>query len=1081
MKENILDCNNILTEAKADQEKFKQWLKDGSSFAFQGELADGQEKYVTELLNDFLALKPRIKSPYNDFYYWMKNSTFGKFHDYIEDLKDEVYQKQSVKQREKDGAELIYSDDTWKVYHIKNYEASAKYGKGTKWCITGTDRWNDGNSGKETFQQYHDHNHVEFYFFIKNGTEKYAVALYPDGETTEIFNAEDVSIAYIPDAPHIEDFPDVSSKDDKKLLINAIASGQIDEGILLGAIEEICNDNDSRDLFITTNPEVASSVLEEKIPDGYLEFAAVLDGKLTKEDYESITGEKLTDEDIEYGWGGDLPEINVSDQYATKAEACNEANFKKHKYWIFFTDYDYWDNSDLFYADDLVGLLNNIYQMLDFQSMYEFVEAIADTILYQIKFGRLDKEAIKDVGVSDEYINSLGESLHLSESEDSDYESLVEASIKNINDFLDEYGFEVELVEDYEPEDYEQDALGLFLNSIQDNASTFPIWLNKEAIINGSKEFEYDGLDIAIMTTIAHEVGHGIFNYLEDFYELDRSEEEDMVEEFARDYYDNNLADDTLYKILQDYMIEDEDTVVESLRKSLKEFYTQGTNFDNFDNEQFDNIILTDELYKVKNMFNNEGEYRGIYDASNDVVGMCELELDIHQNISDMFDACWVEGEDEKPDLNRFITFDKSSDIKDSIEAEVDYVEENLLIYEYSNFYFVNLEGEKEFNFESTKLYEVLGKPLHKYIAYKHSYKSNKGVELTQVESLKESSKYDSAEELLKECGDLVYHATYKDQLENIYKEGLHNFWFGIEASECLDMIEYNHDKLEDEIVIAIPTKYLDVSDCDFTVDTGDGYSDTWAGTGIYNGTITKDKFEYIYDVDEDKYLDESLTEMRGKGNISDRKVVQYIEECIEEMKKINFGFPEEDVLTYDDIDCEEGDTARTFGTMYLPHNGEGNFKLVLNRHMFNEPEEAIKNTILHELCHYVVDKIALDCGAIYSKNGKWYLNNRDFYNAKDYTGHGKLWKFVASKVSNATGQDITRTNSYDMHTGVGSHANDSYKYIVKCKHCGNEFKYMKRTKFVDAVISGNGHVEDWWCNCSDGTKGQDFEIVRGK
>lgn len=220
---------------------------------------------------------------------------------------------------------------------------------------------------------------------------------------------------------------------------------------------------------------------------------------------------------------------------------------------------------------------------------------------------------------------------------------------------------------------------------------------------------------------------------------------------------------------------------------------------------------------------------------------------------------------------------------------------------------------------------------------------------------------------------------------------------------------------------------------------------------------------------------------MRGKRAITSPQIARYIEECIAVMKQIKFGFKDEEkILTYNDIDTEEGSTISTFGVMSLPTRGSNNFKLVLNKHMFTESEEAIKNTIYHELCHYVVSKIAINLDIIYTKNGKWYHNKSSHYNFSDFKGHGYQWKRVANIVGRATKQNITRTNTYDVHTGVGAFAETKYKYIVKCKNCSKEFKYTKRTKFINAVLAGNGYTENWWCNCPDGRKGHYFEIIKG-
>lgn len=118
-----------------------------------------------------------------------------------------------------------------------------------------------------------------------------------------------------------------------------------------------------------------------------------------------------------------------------------------------------------------------------------------------------------------------------------------------------------------------------------------------------------------------------------------------------------------------------------------------------------------------------------------------------------------------------------------------------------------------------------------------------------------ESSKYDDKEKLLKECGEYVYHATSKKHLENIYTNGLENFWFGLDIDECIEFVKYNHDdyNYEDIFVLEIPTKMLNAKLCDFTVDSGDGWSDDWAGTGIYTGTISiKDLDSYW--VEDDKW-----------------------------------------------------------------------------------------------------------------------------------------------------------------------------------------------------------------------------------
>ena len=165
-----------LIESKEDIRKFTQWMFNGyKEYATSVGVTNISDEQISEdvrkLVDKFLELKPRIKSPYNDFYYWMKNSTSLEFSDYIRNLESEVDSKKTQKTKSKEGARLVYSDDNWKVYEINTYEASAKYGKGTKWCISGSKRWSNGERGDEYFDDYHSQNGVKFYFFINKDTK----------------------------------------------------------------------------------------------------------------------------------------------------------------------------------------------------------------------------------------------------------------------------------------------------------------------------------------------------------------------------------------------------------------------------------------------------------------------------------------------------------------------------------------------------------------------------------------------------------------------------------------------------------------------------------------------------------------------------------------------------------------------------------------------------------------------------------------------------------------------------------------------------------------------------------------------
>lgn len=184
----------VLNEAKADEFKFRQFVGD-------------------DLADQFYNLKPRMKSPQNDIYYWMKKDT--------DELKDFLNNLSATKTRKeksdtaRQGAEKLYSDDKWDVLKINTFEASKKYGKGTTWCITGEESGyvDDFDDSENYYWQRYRDDGVEFYFYIdKEDGYKYAVAVYPDGNH-DIFDDTDELTSGIPDAPLVKEVGDVSPTD----------------------------------------------------------------------------------------------------------------------------------------------------------------------------------------------------------------------------------------------------------------------------------------------------------------------------------------------------------------------------------------------------------------------------------------------------------------------------------------------------------------------------------------------------------------------------------------------------------------------------------------------------------------------------------------------------------------------------------------------------------------------------------------------------------------------------------------------------------------------------------------------------
>ena len=175
-----------LTESKADEQKL---------IDFAGE----------DLAKRFFTLKPRLKSPENDLYYWLKKnlSEFEQFISDTENTKSKTQQKKSVG----DGAKLVGENEYWKVYHITTFEASQKYGRDSKWCITGVDGYGD------KYWNSYTNKGIQFYFYITKGDynprgedSKFAIAVYPDGDY-EIYNQQDFRVKDIPNAPEINGIP----------------------------------------------------------------------------------------------------------------------------------------------------------------------------------------------------------------------------------------------------------------------------------------------------------------------------------------------------------------------------------------------------------------------------------------------------------------------------------------------------------------------------------------------------------------------------------------------------------------------------------------------------------------------------------------------------------------------------------------------------------------------------------------------------------------------------------------------------------------------------------------------------------
>ena len=189
---DIYETLSSLNESKADTQKL---------IDFAGE----------DLANRFLNIKNKLKAPENDLYYWIKNKTPKELEQTVSASENSKSITQAKKDIADEGAKLIQETPHWKVYHITSYAASQKYGRDTKWCITGIN-----NYGDKYWKQYTEAG-IKFYFLISKDDydargrfSKFAIAKHPNVDQCEIYDQQDNAVdnEYIPHRDEIS-IPDV--------------------------------------------------------------------------------------------------------------------------------------------------------------------------------------------------------------------------------------------------------------------------------------------------------------------------------------------------------------------------------------------------------------------------------------------------------------------------------------------------------------------------------------------------------------------------------------------------------------------------------------------------------------------------------------------------------------------------------------------------------------------------------------------------------------------------------------------------------------------------------------------------------
>lgn len=194
---------------------------------------------------------------------------------------------------------------------------------------------------------------------------------------------------------------------------------------------------------------------------------------------------------------------------------------------------------------------------------------------------------------------------------------------------------------------------------------------------------------------------------------------------------------------------------------------------------------------------------------------------------------------------------------------------------------------------------------------------------------------------------------------------------------------------------------------------------------------------------------------LRGKNSISDNEVLDLIDECMEICEKAGYHI--------DDLQLAEGQNFGTYGQFTFPKNPEtGGGTLTLNSYTYKGDRNELKNTILHELAHYIDFWEQFDEGIIFFNRscGK-YQTRRD----NKFKPHGPRWKAIAAKLSRIGGVNIQRTGDVPIINDEGKSRKDVAKYVFKCEKCGSEISYMRSSKFTQTYneIMKNGKPR-WTC-----------------
>lgn len=133
--------------------------------------------------------------------------------------------------------------------------------------------------------------------------------------------------------------------------------------------------------------------------------------------------------------------------------------------------------------------------------------------------------------------------------------------------------------------------------------------------------------------------------------------------------------------------------------------------------------------------------------------------------------------------------------------------------------------------------------------------------------------------------------------------------------------------------------------------------------------------------------------------------------------------------------------SVRTHGKCTIHY--DNTVTITISEVAFSGGNEALKNTIFHELTHSI----------------------------RGCKGHEEVWQRYADEIGRMYGVKIQQYVSKEERVACKEYKESRYNWKVTCPNCGHSWKSYRKTKVIDALMNGRK------CTCSCGHVGNDFKV----